>query len=127
MTRFSHRAALVLCLLVSGTAFGNDHLVSITVPDLSGLAQGGQTIFEANCSSCHGVAGGGTEQGPPLIHIIYEPSHHADFAFVNAIRNGVRAHHWPYGDMAPVEGLTNAGIQAVIAFVREVQVAHGID
>ncbi len=69
----------------------------------------------------------GSDKGPPLIHVIYEPSHHADMAFVMAMRNGVRAHHWPFGDMAPVEGLSLADMEAIIAFVREVQVANGID
>ena len=52
------------------------------------MAQG-KTLFEQNCSVCHGPAGDGTVQGPPLVHIIYEPNHHADAAFILAARNGV--------------------------------------
>ena len=43
------------------------------------MAQG-KELFAQNCSVCHGPAGDGTTQGPPLVHIIYEPNHHADAA-----------------------------------------------
>jgi len=105
----------------------DEHVVEVELPVLSELGIAGQQVFQNRCTECHGENGGGTEQGPPLIHRIYEPSHHADIAFVRAIQNGSRAHHWPFGDMPPVEGLSAADIQAVIAFVREVQAAHGIE
>ena len=64
---------------------------------------------------------------PPLVHRIYEPSHHGDMAFVLAARNGVRAHHWPFGDMPPVgQPLTDGELAAIIAYVRELQRANGI-
>lgn len=47
-------------------------------------------------------------------------------AFVLAARNGVRAHHWPFGNMTPVPGLTDPELAGIIRFVREVQVANGI-
>lgn len=94
---------------------------------LSPEAKAGQQAFAANCASCHGPdAEGRTGIAPPLIHKIYEPSHHGDMAFVLAARNGVRAHHWPFGNMAPVSGLTDPELAGIIRFVREVQVANGI-
>ena len=42
--------------------------------------QVGEAKFGANCAGCHGVRGVGTKQGPPLVHKIYEPNHHADVA-----------------------------------------------
>ena len=48
----------------------------------------------------------GTQQGPPLVHKIYEPSHHADFAFQRAAAQGVRAHHWKFGNMPKIESVT---------------------
>ena len=48
-------------------------------------------------------------------------------AFVLAARNGVRAHHWPFGDMPPVgQPLTDGELAAIIAYVRELQRANGI-
>ena len=121
--------AVAMWLAMAGPASADDNHVAVTLPELSELAQQGQPLFGANCSICHGESGSGSgsDKGPPLIHVIYEPSHHADMAFVMAMRNGVRAHHWQFGDMAPVEGLSLADMEAIIAFVREVQVANGID
>ena len=103
-------------------------LVDVTLPaTLSSEAKAGQQAFAANCASCHGTdAEGRAGIAPPLIHKIYEPSHHGDMAFVLAARNGVRAHHWPFGNMAPVPGLTDPELAGIIRFVREVQVANGI-
>ena len=103
-------------------------LVAVTMPaTLSPEAKAGQQAFAANCASCHGTdAEGRAGIAPPLIHKIYEPSHHGDMAFVLAARNGVRAHHWPFGNMAPVPGLTDPELAGIIRFVREVQVANGI-
>ncbi len=44
----------------------------------------GEERFNDLCARCHGMAGRGTNMGPPLVHKIYEPSHHADFAFMRA-------------------------------------------
>ena len=99
----------------------------VIVPALSETAMQGQDLFAANCASCHGANGSGSGKGPPLIHVIYEPSHHGDAAFVIAMRQGVRAHHWQFGDMAPIEGISVEDMQAIITFVREVQAANGID
>lgn len=103
-------------------------LVAVTMPaTLSLEAKAGQQVFAANCASCHGTdAEGRAGIAPPLVHNIYEPSHHGDVAFVLAARNGVRAHHWPFGNMAPVPGLTDTDLAGIISFVREVQDANGI-
>ncbi len=57
----------------------------IIVPKLTSKAAMGQIAFDENCASCHGQNAAGTEKGPPLVHKIYEPAHHADFAFVRAV------------------------------------------
>ena len=87
----------------------------------------GKTLFEQNCSVCHGLAGDGTTQGPPLVHIIYEPNHHADAAFILAARNGVRAHHWRFGDMAPLPGVTDEMVQEIVGYIRWLQRQVGIE
>ncbi len=87
----------------------------------------GKALFGQNCSICHGPAGDGTTQGPPLVHIIYEPNHHADAAFVLAARNGVRAHHWRFGDMPPLPAVTNAMVVEIVSYIRWMQRQVGIE
>ena len=65
-------------------------------------------------------------KGPPLVHKYYHPGHHGDAAFFQAARNGVRSHHWRFGDMPPVKGLTDADIKAIVRYVRELQKENGI-
>ncbi|MHC0054071.1 c-type cytochrome [Actibacterium sp. D379-3] len=108
-------------------ASAKDALVSVAVPDLSPTAQMGQAVFNAKCAACHGDNAAGRDgMGPPLIHKIYEPGHHGDGSFVRAARQGVKSHHWRFGNMPPVKGVTDAEIGAVITYVREVQQANGI-
>lgn len=110
------------------TASG-EAMVAVTLPDsLSEEAQIGARAFEAKCAACHGVGASGREgAGPPLIHKIYEPSHHGDGAFMVAATNGVRQHHWSFGSMPPVEGITPAEINSIVTYVREVQRANRIE
>ena len=103
-------------------------IVEVTVPELSGEALVGEQIFNAKCAACHGDnAAGRIGAGPPLVHKVYEPSHHGDMSFMLAPRRGVPAHHWPFGDMPPVEGLTDGDIKQVISYVRTLQRANGIN
>jgi mono/diheme cytochrome c family protein len=106
-----------------------DPLATVAVPaSFTELEQMGQTAFSANCVDCHGVNGAGRASiAPPLVHKIYEPSHHGDMAFELAARNGVQAHHWPFGNMPPVERLTGANIAAIVAYVRVLQRENGIN
>ena len=104
-------------------------IVAVNLPDaLSEKAEVGETIFNAKCSACHGdLAAGRAGMAPPLVHKIYEPSHHGDEAFQRAVAVGVRQHHWSFGDMAPVDGLTRGDVAMVIAYIRELQRANGIN
>lgn len=104
---------------------GNDKH-TIAVPRLSNTAKHGETLFNANCVACHGKNAGGTKSGPPLVHKIYEPSHHSDLSFQRAAKLGVRAHHWPFGNMPPVPGVNETDVTQIIAYVRELQRANGI-
>lgn len=110
------------------TAAGTD-LVTVTVPDtFSEQAKIGKQAFDAICAACHGTNGAGkVDAGPPLVHVIYEPNHHGDMAFYMAVENGVRAHHWPFGNMPRQEGLTRGDVTNIIAYVRELQRANGIE
>ncbi|HEY9163072.1 MAG TPA: cytochrome c, partial [Magnetovibrio sp.] len=93
---------------------------------LSLTAQRGQVAFTDNCAQCHGINAGGTDQGPPFIHDIYNAGHHGDEAFFVAAKIGVRAHHWPYGNMPPQPQVSAGEVAAIVAYVRELQAANGI-
>lgn len=103
-------------------------LVAVTLPEiLSEQAQLGKRMFDAKCAACHNVNGAGTDGlAPPLIHVIYEPSHHGDESFQRAVANGVQGHHWPFGNMPPVDGLTRGDVQMIVTYIRELQRENGI-
>lgn len=102
-------------------------MMTVTVPELSAEEQMGARAFDAKCASCHGKdAAGQAGKAPPLVHKIYEPGHHGDAAFLLAAQNGARAHHWPFGDMPAVEGITPAEIAGIVGYVRALQRANGI-
>lgn len=82
--------------------------------------------FNENCARCHGANAAGSELGPPLIHKIYEPSHHADISFLIAVQRGTRQHHWQFGDMPPQPETGEQSVRSIIAYVRELQRANGI-
>ena len=86
----------------------------------------GEERFNALCARCHGVAGRGTNAGPPLVHKIYEPSHHADFAFMRAAMQGVRAHHWKFGNMPRISEATAQDVTQIIPYIRWLQRQAGI-
>ncbi len=103
-------------------------IVEVKLPaELSVNAQIGQRAFEASCAACHGAnAAGQNGVAPPLVHITYEPNHHSDMAFILAAKNGVRAHHWNFGNMPAVDGLTDGDVKLIAQYVRELQEANGI-
>lgn len=102
------------------------HVVDVKVPQLDAGLWQGKALFDKTCATCHGKNAAGGETGPPLVHRIYEPSHHADGSFYLAVRNGVRAHHWRFGDMPPQPDVSNDDVTKIIAYVRALQRANGI-
>jgi mono/diheme cytochrome c family protein len=117
--------AVVLLLLAScdgDTAAQPD--IPAQDPDLVAT---GANAFEANCAECHGADLRGTDRGPSLLSEVYVPSHHGDGAFQIAVLTGSPQHHWDFGPMPPVEGLTEADVEAIIAFVRETQRTEGFE
>ena len=120
------RAGLVLALLVLAALVGcaGDDAATSDAP-FEGLD--GARLFGQACADCHGADLEGTEQGPPFLDQIYAPGHHADPAFFLAAKVGARSHHWNFGDMPPVAGLTDDQLEAIVAYVRERQRAAGIE
>jgi len=81
----------------------------------------GQLLFEKYCSSCHGLQLIGSDKGPPLLHAFYKPSHHGDKSFYRAALQGVKQHHWNFGDMPPVEGMTPKKMDSLVPYIRYYQ------
>ena len=135
--RRSVLAAVLVGVFLAGCSGGEDgeyvaadasgsQTVEVSVPDLSDVARQGAELFASNCSECHGPTAGGSSQGPPLVDKIYEPGHHADFSFIHAVDVGSPQHHWSFGDMEPVPGLSPEDVNDIICYVRELQYANGI-
>ena len=126
----------VLCWFVVGCSENGTNALESSPPatiaqasvekDLPAEFKDGETKFNTFCSPCHGVQAVGTAQGPPLVHKIYEPSHHADFAFQRAAAQGVKAHHWKFGNMPKIEGVTADDVTQIIAYIRWLQRQAGI-
>lgn len=112
----------------TGSVADGTPMVEVALPsELSAAAQLGKRAFDAKCAACHGAnAAGQNGVAPPLVHKIYEPNHHSDMAFVLAAKNGVRSHHWRFGNMPPVKGLTDADVKMIARYVRELQKENGI-
>jgi mono/diheme cytochrome c family protein len=87
----------------------------------------GAALFRQHCSSCHGRAASGSNQGPSLIHKTYNSTHHADLAFHLAVKNGVRRHHWRYGDMPALPTVSPESVGHIVAYVRAIQLRAGIN
>ena len=83
--------------------------------------------FDRHCAGCHGLDAGGGPKGPPLVHVIYRSAHHSDVAFTLAVRRGVAAHHWRFGDMPPQPAVTPAELDDIVRYVRALQQARGIE
>jgi mono/diheme cytochrome c family protein len=119
--------ALIVALKVTGGDDENMEVAAeIVLPELSQGALEGKVEFDANCASCHGENALGTDKGPPLIHVIYEPGHHGDESFQRAAANGVSQHHWPFGDMPAQPQVTREQVEEIVRYIREVQLANGI-
>ncbi len=86
----------------------------------------GADLYAATCAECHGPNATGSDSGPPLVDDIYRPNHHADSAFLLAVRRGVPQHHWRFGVMPPQEGLSDADVADITAYIRDLQRQAGI-
>jgi mono/diheme cytochrome c family protein len=117
MQQLTHiiRLAVICTSFLSGTAIAAE---TIEVPFK--LARG-QMLYEKYCASCHGLELDGSDKGPPLVHPFYKPSHHGDKSFYRAVLQGTKQHHWNFGDMQPVEGMTPKKMDSLLPYVRYYQ------
>lgn len=116
---------VALLLLGAGCNDTSDRASYMTdATPVSGTA--GERLFNAYCLACHGAGAKGTDRGPTFLSKIYEPNHHGDAAFRLAIQNGVRAHHWGFGDMPKINGVTPDQAGEIIGYIRKIQQQAGI-
>lgn len=118
--------AAVAALLLAGGAHAQAMEAPKPSPGLMPNPTVGEALYEKHCASCHGRDLVGSDKGPPFTHRIYETSHHGDIAFQMAAKNGVRAHHWPFGDMEPVPAVTPDDVAHITAYIRMHQRKAGI-
>jgi len=116
---------LATCVAVAALA-GCGSSGTLTPSGPAGDVAEGQRVYERSCARCHGIGGRGTDQGPPFLDRVYEPSHHGDASFLLAVRNGVPAHHWNFGDMKPQPGVSDTEVADIVAYVRSIQRDAGI-
>lgn len=118
-------AAVVAAVIAFNPPMQKDTGRTVVVPTLTPAAAKGQTAFNGVCADCHGQNAQGGPGGPSLVHTVYWPRHHADGAFRLAVRRGVRAHHWGFGNMPPQDDkVTEAEVEDIIVFIRELQRAN---
>jgi len=105
----------------------DEPMVKVALPTLTAEQTKGETLFNQKCAVCHAKNAAG-QQGvaPPLIYKIYQPRHHADIAFVLAAKNGVRSHHWTFGNMPPIKGITDDEVRSIVSYIRALQRKNGI-
>ncbi len=81
----------------------------------------GKNSYQSNCMECHGDNLLGSAKGPSLLDDVYKPSHHADLSFYYAVKNGVKQHHWRFGDMPMITRLSPERVKDIITYVRQQQ------
>jgi mono/diheme cytochrome c family protein len=113
-------------VLLAFLLLGCDNRSKPYLTDVAQKGTAGEQLFNGYCVACHGAGARGTERGPTFLSKIYEPNHHGDAAFRLAIQNGVRAHHWGFGDMPKIQGVTPGQAGEIIAYIRGLQKQAGI-
>ena len=119
------RALLLLATLLAGSAMAQGMQVPKPSAGLMPNPNIGKPLFDTHCASCHGADLEGSDKGPHAAQGL-SASHHSDMAFQMAVKNGSRAHHWNFGDMKPVEGVTADEVAHITAYVRMQQRKAGI-
>ena len=99
----------------------------LPAPGFVADAAKGANLFRSTCARCHGDDARGTNQGPPLIHQVYRPGHHADLSFHWAVSRGAKQHHWQFGDMPALKDVSPESVGHIIAWVRAEQRKAGIN
>jgi mono/diheme cytochrome c family protein len=130
-SRLRHRAgpaaAVLTALVLAVASCGSDSDDGGSSGGAAAAGGDGAALYAETCAACHGDDLRGTSTGPSHLSMVYEPGHHPDESFRSAIANGSPQHHWDFGDMPPVAGLDDEQVDAIIAYVREVQEREGFE
>ncbi len=123
--------AVVAIVALGGNSSPRDPMTGqsgfdIPVQDTALVAEG-EVLYRASCAACHGIDLRGTAVGPSQLSVVYQPGHHSNESYISAAFNGVPAHHWEFGDMAPMPGLTQDDMDRIIAYIRENQRIEGFE
>ncbi|MBL4748903.1 MAG: cytochrome c [Magnetovibrio sp.] len=121
---------LILAVLTTMSMWGREKIsikASPIIPELSAKATHGRELINAQCADCHGVDGTGhSTKGPPLLHPMYREEIFPDFHFKRVLREGRPQNNWRFGPMPAQPQLSDADMVDIIAFVREVHTATGV-
>lgn len=122
---------VILVVLTAITLLGKEKVsikASPRIPELSELAQHGRKVINARCAECHGVDGtGGSKKGPPMLHPMYREAVYPDYHFKRVVREGKAEKNWRFGPMPAIPDISDDDLDAVVAFVREVQKATNVE
>lgn len=119
-------AAGVALAACGGGATSNPVAAQVAAADVPSDHADGKRLFDTHCARCHGVHAAGTGRGPSFLSKVYEPSHHGDEAFRLAVKRGVTAHHWGFGNMPPVPGVSDDDVSKIVGYLRWAQRVVGI-
>ena len=125
VTALSTIVSLVAC--TEGTEAERLARLHLPPPDYVADSTRGAELFARRCAECHGVNAQGSKNGPPLVSPVYRPEHHANLAFHWAVRDGVRQHHWKFGDMPAQKDVTPEEAADIVGWVRLRQREAGIE
>lgn len=117
---------ILSALLIVGANFASAQPAPQPTAGLMPNPAQGKRLFDKHCATCHGEDLKGSDKGPPFLHPVYEPSHHGDGSFQAAVRQGVRAHHWQFGSMPPIQVVSPDEVAHITAYVRQQQRRVGI-
>ena len=73
----------------------------------------GEVVYRGNCAQCHGVDLAGSERGPSLLEPIYGPDQLSDVEF--------EEERWGFGPMPANGAISDAQIEAILAYVHVAQ------
>ena len=125
LLKLSFVIALVF-LIVSGCKSESEESAILVMPPLPSEYAKGIDLYSKYCAKCHGENASGTDNGPPFVHKIYEPNHHGDMSVRLAVQKGVRAHHWKFGDMPFIPGVSEKDVDEIVEYVRWLQRQAGV-